>query len=462
VNEAFERTLGISAKELIGSTANRVFAAALEPAPLERYASVVSSGEPVRIEARDELQGRCHQVIAFRVGDRQFATLLMDVTERKRAEEALRNADRHKNEFLAILSHELRNPLAPIKNGLYVLERAVPGSEQARRALAILERQVGQLARLVEDLLDVTRISRGKVQLQLTTLDLGVLLRRVAEDHASDFEERGLDLTVDAQASVAVRGDAARLTQVLGNLLQNAAKFTPSGGRVHLALEVVGERSRVRVSDTGYGMDAETLARLFEPFMQAESSLARTNCGLGLGLACAKGIVELHGGVVQATSPGLGMGSEFVVELPVCHEPVLTAPSAAKPKSWPKRVLVVEDNADAADSLREALAFGGHQVEVAYKGADGIARARSWRPDVLLCDIGLPDIDGHEIARTLRRDPSLRSTFLVALTGYALPDDLKRSSEAGFDEHLAKPPSLERIEQLLSTIRKGDESVKYD
>jgi signal transduction histidine kinase/ActR/RegA family two-component response regulator/CHASE3 domain sensor protein len=384
----------------------------------------------------------------------QAEALRRTVEKLSASEEALRQSDKNKSDFMALLSHELRNPLAPIRNSLYVLGHSEPGSEQAARAQRIIDRQVEQLARLVEDLLDVTRISRGKVQLRRTAVDLGRLVRQAAEDNRGHFTENGIELDVRVpEEPVAVDGDPARLSQVIGNLMQNAAKFTPTGGRVSVHLENAGGTARLRVHDTGVGMDAETLGRLFQPFVQAEGGLARSSGGLGLGLALVKGFVEMHGGSVRAASEGCGQGSEFVVELPTTAEaPPEEAPHAAGARAA-RRVLVIEDNVDAAESLREALRLSRHEVEVAYTGASGIEKARDWRPSIVLCDVGLPDISGYQVARAFREDPILRSVLLIALTGYALPDDLKRASEAGFDDHLGKPPSMDRLEDLLSQLR---------
>jgi len=367
------------------------------------------------------------------------------------SEEVLREADRNKNEFLAVLSHELRNPLAAIRNSLYILGRIEPDSGRAKRAQSVIDRQVEQLARLVEDVLDLTRISRGKMNLQTTAVDLGAIVKQAAEDHGAEFSSRGIQLAVQAAPDACVDGDPARLAQVTGNLLVNAAKFTPLGGRVSVSLEVEGRRARLRVKDTGAGMDEHTLGRLFEPFMQANMTLARTNGGLGLGLALVKRLVEMHGGSVSARSEGPGKGSEFTVELPARSPPSTGVARPPPPAQRARRrVLVVEDNVDAAESLAEALALGGHEVVVAFRGGEGIEKARAWRPDVLVCDIGLPDMEGHEVARTFRGDPELRTVYLVALSGYALPDDVRKASEAGFHEHLAKPPNLAKLKDLLS------------
>jgi signal transduction histidine kinase len=363
-------------------------------------------------------------------------------------------ADRRKNDFLAVLSHELRNPLAPIRNSLYILDRAAPGGEQARRALAVIDRQATQLSNLVNDLLDVTRITRNKIRLQKQRLDLNQLVRRAVEDNRSFFERNGVRLSCDvAAAPVVVNADPTRVAQMVGNLLQNAAKFTSREGRAHVSVAVEEGEAVIRVVDNGVGMAPDTVARLFQPFMQADQSLDRSLGGLGLGLALIKGLVEMHGGSIQAQSDGLGKGSEFVVRLPFDEGVGLEkrAPRPLGPRVC-RRVLIIEDNVDAAESLREALEIGEHLVEVAYSGPDGIERARSFHPDVVLCDIGLPGMDGYDVARAVRQDPVLQSTFLVALSGYALPEDLERSAQAGFQHHLAKPPSVDALERVLSDL----------
>ncbi len=400
----------------------------------------------------------------------RFASHLAVALARSRAEEALREAegrlrtanaelieaDQRKNQFLAVLSHELRNPLAPIKSGLYVLDHAAPGGDQARRAQAVITRQADQLARLVDDLLDVTRIARNKVQLQRQRLELNELTRRTIEDHRPLLEQAAVHVDLEpAPKPVFVDADWNRLAQVVGNLLQNAAKFTPRGGRVTVAVstDAASRSASVRVADTGVGMTSEMMARLFEPFTQADATLDRSKGGLGLGLALVKGLVELHGGEVSATSAGLGQGSEFIVRLPL--DVTTTAGSTDAPATAAKvrrRVLVIEDNVDAADMLREVLEFGQHEVAVAYSGPDGIARAREFRPDVVLCDIGLPGMSGYEVARVFRADGILNRAYLVALSGYALPEDLRRAGESGFERHLAKPASLEKVEELLAAI----------
>ena len=379
----------------------------------------------------------------------------LDITDRKQAEDALREADKSKNEFLAMLSHELRNPLAPIRNSLYILDRAAPGGDQAQRAHRIIERQTAHMTRLVDDLLDVTRISRGKVNLQRERLELCELVRRTVEDHRSLFQRSGVALDVRIpDDGLWMHGDGTRLAQVIGNLLQNAAKFTGRGGTtaVEVQKDAPANAALIRVRDTGVGMSAELLPRLFEPFTQADRTLDRSRGGLGLGLALVKGLVELHGGTVDAKSEGVGAGTELIVRLPL-EQLGTDARSPAAPQNRPhhrRRVLVIEDSVDAAESLKEALELGDHEVAVAYNGPEGIAKARELKPEVVLCDIGLPQMDGYEVARAFRADAELKDVFLVALTGYAAPEDQQRSREAGFERHLAKPPSMEKLEKVLA------------
>ncbi len=377
--------------------------------------------------------------------------VVQDVTALKLAEQALRLADRRKSEFLGVLSHELRNPLAPIRNSIYLLERAPPDSAPARHAKEVIRRQTDHLTRLVDDLLDVTRISRGKIELKRARIDLRDVVRRSNDDLRSIFDESGVELRVEYDTGPAwVDGDATRLSQVFGNLLQNAVKFTPAGGTVTVALSVGEGRVAVAVRDTGSGMDPREVDRMFEPFAQADQTLARTKGGLGLGLALVKGLVELHGGGVRGSSAGIGRGAEFVVSLPLAAAPAPGIAAGLGVRGASRRVLIVEDNVDAARSLAEILELAGHRVSVAFAARAGLDLAREARPDVVICDIGLPGMDGYEFARTVRRDESLRGIRLIALTGYAQPEDRQRALEAGFDAHEAKPASLDRLAALLA------------
>jgi signal transduction histidine kinase len=385
----------------------------------------------------------------------RMAGTALDITARKRAEQALREADERKSEFLAVLSHELRNPLAPIKDSLYLLGHLPPGASGAEHAEAVIDRQVDHLSRLVDDLLDLTRISRNRIELRPERLDVADVVRATVEDHRSLFDSKGLRLeTALSESPVTARADPTRVAQIAGNLLQNAAKFTPRGGLVRVSVAREADRAVIRVADTGIGMTPEVLAHLFQPFMQPDTTLDRAKGGLGLGLALVKGLVELQGGEVSASSPGPGKGSELVVRLPLDLSHADQPPPGPSGEPGRRRILLIEDNVDAADSLRDLLAMEGHEVDVAYDGPSGIARAHELRPQVVFCDIGLPGMDGYEVAHELRTDESLRGSYLVALSGYALPEDIESAKSAGFDQHMAKPPRLEQIEELLSSPSK--------
>ena len=381
----------------------------------------------------------------------------MDITPLREAAQALEEADRRKTEFLAILSHELRNPLAPIRQSLYVLERTSADSEPAQRAKAVIDRQVRQLSRLVDDLLDVTRITSGKVFLQRMHVDLWTIVLRTVEDHKESFLLADIELIAPRPAhEVPIYADETRISQVIGNLLTNALKFVPKDGAVTVNCDADIEcgEAVLCIRDTGIGIDQDSLPHLFKPFMQAQTGLNRPSSGLGLGLALVRGFVELHGGRVTARSDGLGRGAEFELRLPLHKPPATSKDLPAEEKKWHsvRRVLVIDDNVDAAETLAEALRLRGHEVEVAYNGRTGLAMARQRRPDVLLCDIGLPEMDGYAIARAFQNEPQLRSVLLIAVSGYAQPADRVRSRSAGFAHHLAKPPNLETIQELIASF----------
>jgi two-component system CheB/CheR fusion protein len=374
-----------------------------------------------------------------------------DVTARRRAEEALRDDARRKDEFLAALSHELRNPLSPICNAITLLSRLPPDGEKFKSTLAILDRQASHLTHIVDDLLDVTRVARGKIRLQPRELELSGLVERTVEDHRASFEAKGVLLRCSASRGLFANADASRLAQVIGNLLGNALKFTNPKDEVAVSLVQQRGEAVLSVRDSGVGIAPEILARLFEPFSQGPQTLDRSRGGLGLGLATVKGIVELHHGTVAAASPGPGHGAEFVVRVPLVDPDVAPADIVPGARTARKlRVLVVEDSADAAGSLKDLLELRGHDVRVASEGQEAIFIARAFQPELVLCDIGLPGMNGFEVARALRAGEALVAAFLVALSGYANGEASRQSEEAGFDRHIAKPATLEQLDEVLA------------
>jgi PAS domain S-box-containing protein len=379
--------------------------------------------------------------------------------ERARAEQTvlrtsqkLRDADQRKNELLAMLSHELRNPLGAIGNAIAIVERATPGSDQSRRAHTIIARQAQHMTRLIDDLLEATRITRGKIELHRERVDLEDLLERLCEDYAPEFARAGVSLELrGARDAVWLDGDRTRLAQAIGNLLENAAKFTPRGGQTMLSLAVDKARARVRVQDTGRGIPADLLDHVFEPFAQGDTTIDRRMGGLGLGLAVARGLVEMHGGTIRVEHTKPGEGTTFEIELPILAEASAVASATdAHGDASARHVLVIEDNRDAAEALSTLLELEGHVVDLAYDGRQGLARARESHPDVVICDIGLPEMSGLDVARAMRAEPGLAPVTLVALTGYAQPEDVARAKDAGFDKHLAKPLEIDVLRQVIA------------
>ncbi len=367
---------------------------------------------------------------------------------RAEAERLLREAkeaDRKKDEFLAMLAHELRNPLAPITNAVHLQRQPGLPEDERGRVQDMLERQVKHLGRIVDDLLDVTRITRGKIELRRERVDFARLVREAVEDHRAMLEGNRLEAVADVPGEpMWVRADRTRLSQVVGNLLQNAAKFTDPGGRVAVRLTVdrKTQQAVVMVEDTGIGIDAALLPRVFEMFTHADRTLDRSRGGLGLGLALTKGLVELHGGRVAAASEGLGKGAQFTVRLPLDgnEEAPVSSPPGGSVAAGPLRILVAEDSRDGAESLRLLLTLCGHEVQVAHTGPAGVEAAKAFRPAVVLCDLGLPGgMSGYDVAQALRQDPATAPARLIAVSGYGQPEDQARARAAGFDLHLTKP-----------------------
>jgi two-component system CheB/CheR fusion protein len=381
---------------------------------------------------------------------RAVSCVVQDITDRKRAEQALREASEQKDQFLAILGHELRNPLAAIRGAAELLKLTHGGDPKLQRTHNILDRQTTHMAKLLDGLLDVSRIIRGKISLEVETVDLRAVLRDLVQDHAEQVERRGLSLQLELPpAPLWILGDRVRLGQIFGNLLANALQFTPPPGTITLAAEADDGVAVVSVRDTGAGIAPELLPHIFEPFRQGTQPIDRASGGLGLGLALVKGLVELHGGQVNAWSEGSGHGAVFTVRLPLVAAPATEA--RPRPRDGARRVLVVEDNLDMAELLREMLLRGGHEVAMAHNGPQALELAREVQPDLILCDIGLPGgMSGYDLGRAIRADEKLRHVTLVALTGYGRPEDRAEADAVGFDAHLVKPVSMTAIQELLA------------
>jgi CheY-like chemotaxis protein len=392
-----------------------------------------------------------------------FATVSQDITERKRLEDSLRrlatdlsDADRRKNEFLAMLAHELRNPLAPIRNAARALRLAGDGSDALRSASEVVERQIGQLTRLVDDLLDMSRITRGKIELRKERTELGPIVHQAVEAARAQYGSMNQELVVTIPAeALYVDADPARLAQVMGNLLNNACKFTDEGGRITLNVADESGQAVIRVRDTGIGIAADDLPRLFDMFVQVDSSLERSRDGLGIGLTLVKTLVDMHGGTVDVHSDGLGCGSEFMVRLPLSVDMprVLSTPALTEPAATARRrILIVDDSDDGAESLAMLLEFAGHETHKAYDGLEAIEAARRLRPDAVLLDIGLPRLSGYEACRRMRQEPWGKELVLVALTGWGQEKDRRESLDAGFDEHMVKPVDHDALLQFLARL----------
>jgi hypothetical protein len=380
---------------------------------------------------------------------RGFIRIMRDLTERRRAE-ALEMEGRRLSDFIAVLSHELRNPLAPIRNAVAILDRFT-NEPQARWCLDLLGRQIGHMTRLVDDLLDVSRITSGKIHLEPVALELNTLVRMAVDSASAMVKQHGHSLSVRlAPVPIQITGDTTRLTQVVANLLTNAAKYTPPPGRIDVSVRDDGDVATMQVSDTGIGMAESLLQRAFEPFVQGVRALDRSEGGLGVGLALVKSIVELHGGSVSAASAGIGKGTTITVTLPI-QKQVATETSVAAQTivPSPRRVLVVDDHHDAAESMALLLRMSGHDVQVAQDGPMALGMAAAFRPDIVLLDIGLPGMDGYELARRIRELPELGSVQLIAVTGRGQEADRQAAAAAGFHAFITKPVDPEDLARLL-------------
>jgi len=382
-----------------------------------------------------------------------------DIQDQKETQEHLQEVDRRKDEFLATLAHELRNPLAPIRNSVQFLRMSAKDPSASEHAAAIIDRQVNHLVRLVDDLLEVSRITRGKIELRKEPVDLAAIIGSAVETSGPLIEaaRHRLNISLPAQP-VMLEADAVRVSQVISNLLNNAAKYTEAGGQIWLETRVESREVVISVRDTGIGIPAGMLPKVFEMFTQVDRSVTRSQGGLGIGLTLSRSLVEMHGGTIKACSEGTGLGSEFIVRLPLAQaeeslgEIKADARAADNGQKSPgRRILVVDDNIDSAESLGLWLKFMGHEVRLVHEGLATLEAAREYHPDVIVLDIGLPDIDGYQVAERLRQEPNLNGVLLIALTGYGQDEDRQRCYDAGFDEHLIKPVDPGSLEALLSS-----------
>jgi PAS domain S-box-containing protein len=471
-NPAAEKLFGYERSEVIGRNVRM-----LMPEPYrsehDRYlASYLATGQAKIIGIGREVVGRRKDgstfpmelaVSEFRLGGRRnFTGIVRDVTERRRLEEQLRERvqelaamDRQKNEFLAMLGHELRNPLAPMRNALYLMKmRGGSGAGDPLRDM--LERQLQHLVRLVDDLLDVARIIGGKIALRREPVDLGEALARAVETAQPLIDAHGqaVELALPAEP-LRVAGDLVRLTQVVANLLTNAAKYSAKSGRIRVSLAREGAEARLRVRDAGIGIAPELLPHVFDLFVQGRPSLARPQGGLGIGLTLVRRVVEMHGGRVAAASAGAGKGSEFSVWLPLLSQAdkVRAPASAVRRRGAKRRVLVVDDNVDAAESIAAVLRLYGHEVRCVFEGRSALEEAERYAPDVVVLDIGLPGMDGYEVAQRLRKRPRFGRTPILAVTGYGSEADRQRAHRAGFDHHLTKPVDPDTLQRFIVQSR---------
>ncbi|HEY9421286.1 MAG TPA: PAS domain S-box protein [Thermoanaerobaculia bacterium] len=467
VNECWCEMAGLSPEEARGQG----WASALHPEDRERVSqewyAAAEEGRPFLSEYRFRtpqgkvtwLQGRAVRLLN-RAGEvSEYIGTLTDITERREAVEALKEADRRKDEFLALLAHELRNPLAPLRNGLQVLRLAAGDANLIARSRDMMDRQLSHMVRLIDDLFDISRISRNKMELRRSRVLLADVISNAVETARPAIEAAGHELTVSLPPEpVPLNADLTRLAQVFGNLLNNSVKYTERGGQIWLTATRDGGQVVVTVRDTGIGIPAYALPSIFNMFSQVDRSIERSTGGLGIGLALVKGLVEMHGGTVEAASPGEGKGSTFTVRLPVQQDGAEPSPETAA-EQWPdsaeskRRILVVDDNQDSAASMAMMLELLGNEVRTAHNGVEGVELAEQFRPQVILMDIGMPRLNGYEATRRIREQPWGRGMSVIALTGWGQEADRAKSAEAGCDGHLVKPVNLSDLEKLLMKLQ---------
>jgi two-component system CheB/CheR fusion protein len=454
-SESFLRLVGRSAEEIRGFGWTELLHPDDAAGYLERWHACARRGGAWNCEQRVRgADGQWHPILVRAVPVRdargeiaRWAGICLDISEMKKVEGELRELDRRKDEFLATLAHELRNPLAPLRNGLEVLRRAGEDAETSERARCMMERQLGQMVRLVDDLLDVSRVSRGKIELRCEQAELTAILRSAIETSEPLMKERGHQLVVRfAPQRVTVNADVVRLAQVFWNLLNNAARYTEPGGHIALSVEAAAGEACVRVRDDGIGIPPEMQERIFDIFTQVDRTLERAQGGLGIGLSIAKRLVEMHGGTIGVHSEGHRLGTEFVVRLPAHID--VASPCL-------HRILVADDNVDSAATLSLMLEVMGNEVRVAHDGREAVELADTFRPDSILMDIGMPKMNGYDACARIRALPWAKEVFMVALTGWGQDEDRIRAAMAGFDRHLVKPVEPRTLERLLQALPQG-------
>jgi signal transduction histidine kinase len=450
VNSNAATLMGRSRKEIIG---RRLSELVPERAPtvFAQLRHVVESRETVRYDS--QFAGRDLVVTLFAASDDYVVSSAQEVTEQRRLQRALEETDRRKDEFLAMLAHELRNPVAPIASSAELLSRLVP-QENQRALVGIIQRQAVHLGRLLDDLLDVARITQGRIELRREVIDVAAGVQLAIETAEPLIRSKGHQLTLTQMLEpIYVSADKVRLAQCIANVLVNAAKYTPDGGEIRIRPYVDGSTAVVEISDNGIGVAPEFLPRIFELFTQSERGLDRSQGGLGVGLTVCKQIVELHGGSVAASSPGVGRGATFTIRLPLAAQPAAVTRAAEPQPDALLRVLIVDDNRDAADSLAMLLQFEGRQTLCVYSGEEALQILTAFDPQLVLLDIGLPGIDGYEVAGRLKA--AAPKLHVIALSGYGQLEDRQRSTAAGFDAHLVKPVDLDALKHVLALASRG-------
>jgi len=471
-NPAAEKIFGYTAAEVVGNNVRMLMPDPYRSGHDNFLANYLRTGQAKIIGIGREVSGQRKDgstfplelaVSEFFIGPKRFFTgIVRDITEKKKMEQEiqehtlqLKEADRFKNEFLAMLAHELRNPLGPLRNGLRILRIAKNDEAEVEKTRLMMDRQLGQLVHLIEDLLDISRISRGKLELRKTVVVINKQIENSLETIRQYVEGQKHELTVNIpNEQLLVNGDPTRLAQIITNLLHNAAKFTPKGGHIWLTVYHENKEVIISVKDNGVGISPDLLPRMFEMFTQADRTVERSQGGLGIGLSLVKKLTELHGGTVAAYSGGVGCGCEFIVRLPSAKGAVTLDSKEFEVFTQGNRILVVDDNVDAADSNAKLLKMAGNEVITVYDGIEAVEAARQHKPNVILLDLGLPKMNGYDVCRAIRKQPAGKTAIIVAMTGWGQDETRQRSKEAGFDAHLVKPVEVNDLTKIITDLKR--------